>query len=184
MVLIQASSLQSLNTDAPEGGALQAIPTQNFAVGQFEITKDQFSFFASATNYEIEDDCYIYRDASWDDVTNISWKHPGYSQTGNHPVTCVNINDAIAYVRWISTKTGQKYHLLSEAEWAYMAEIDTKTDYSFGNDLSIICQYGNGADQASDFKWSNPNCNDGFGFKSAPVGSFLANKHKIYDTIG
>ena len=40
---------------------------------------------------------------------------------GNRPVIEVSWNDAQAYVKWLSRKTGHTYRLLSEAEWEYAA---------------------------------------------------------------
>ena len=40
---------------------------------------------------------------------------------GDRPVTDVSWEDAQHYVRWLSAKTGEKYRLLSEAEWLYVS---------------------------------------------------------------
>ena len=40
---------------------------------------------------------------------------------GKQPAMNVSWNDAKAYVAWLSSKTGGKYRLLSEAEWEYAA---------------------------------------------------------------
>jgi formylglycine-generating enzyme required for sulfatase activity len=42
-----------------------------------------------------------------------SWRDPGYSQTGSHPVACINFGDAEAYIEWLSAKTGKTYRLLT-----------------------------------------------------------------------
>ena len=40
---------------------------------------------------------------------------------GTRPAINVSWDDAQGYVRWLSRETGQRYRLLSEAEWEYVA---------------------------------------------------------------
>ena len=47
-------------------------------------------------------------------------RHHPYDQgwgRGDRPVINVSLDDAQAYVRWLSQETGERYRLLSEAEW-------------------------------------------------------------------
>jgi formylglycine-generating enzyme required for sulfatase activity len=50
----------------------------------------------------------------------------------NRPVIEVDWNDAQAYVSWLSRKSGQRYRLLSEAEWEYAARAGNQSRWSFG----------------------------------------------------
>ncbi len=113
-----------------------------------------------------------------------SYLNPGYSQTDTHPVTCVNWNDVKSYVKWLSKTTGKTYRLLSEAEWEYVARGGTSTRYSFGDNSSDLCDYGNGADKSTDYSWRNTSCNDGFGIQTSSVGSFKPNPLGLYDVHG
>ena len=54
---------------------------------------------------------------------------------GRRPAINVSWNDARAYVRWLSGRTGKEYRLLSESEWEYAARAGTTTRYWWGNDI-------------------------------------------------
>ena len=55
---------------------------------------------------------------------------------GNRPVIDVSWNDAQEYVRWLSEVTGEKYRLLSESEWEYVARAGTTGPFHTGSTIS------------------------------------------------
>ena len=55
----------------------------------------------------------------------------------DYPVVNVSWGDAVAYTRWLSTKTGQDYRLPSESQWEYAARGGTTTVYPFGDTIDI-----------------------------------------------
>ena len=63
--------------------------------------------------------CWVWDagEGKWKKERGRSWEDPGFEQGGQHSVVCVSWEDAKAYVKWLSGKTGQEYRLLSEAEW-------------------------------------------------------------------
>ena len=55
---------------------------------------------------------------------------------GSRPVINVSWEDAQEYVRWLSDRTGERYRLLSESEWEYVARAGTTTPFHFGETIS------------------------------------------------
>ena len=108
---------QTSNVEHPQR---QIILFQPFEVGRFEITREQFKFFLDSSDYPSPH-------SVWDDPRY-------YAQRADHPAAHVSWSDAQAYVEWLKEETGdQRYRLLSEAEWEYVARAGTTSMYSFGD---------------------------------------------------
>ncbi len=123
-----------------------------FAIGKYEVTFDEFDLFARMTGRALPDD--EGRGRGRNPVVNVSWE------------------DATAYVRWLSERTGQRYRLPSEAEWEYAAGKTGLNLYWWGN-LP-------GQGRANCY-----NCGSEWDAKTtAPVGSFAANALGLHDTSG
>lgn len=182
------SDIESGLAAANEGPQHKATIKQPFAVGRFEVTRDQYAAFVAGSGYKGSNRCYTFEHNSPQERTDRSFLTPGYAQDGNHPAVCVSWADAEAYVEWLSQTTGKSYRLLSEAEFEYVARAGSASRYSFGNDPGEICKFANGADQSAktaglpaDAPYMN--CTDGFPF-TAPVGSFAPNNFGLHDLIG
>ena len=188
MVVIPAGSFRmgdlSGAGDDDEKPVHQVTIPKSFAVGKYEVTRDMYAEFVRSTNRRPGDGCYFYDGVNFNQESSKGWQYPGYEQTDRDPVACINWDDAKAFVSWMSRKTGKHYRLLSESEWEYAARAKSTSKYSFGNSESSLCQYANGADNSTRFSWKNTSCNDGFGNKTAPVGSFLANTFGLHDMQG
>jgi formylglycine-generating enzyme required for sulfatase activity len=169
-----------------QGPVRQVTIGYRFAVGRTEITNAQYAAFVKASGHKNETPCNMWNGQRVVPTPGISWENPGYPYLPNQPVGCVSWNDAKAYVAWLSQKTGQKYRLLSEAEWEYAARAGTKGLYIWGDDETKACQFANVYDEAARDP-SRPfppvSCNDGFA-KAAPVASLKPNGFGLHDMTG
>jgi sulfatase modifying factor 1 len=169
-------------------GPVHSVSVKAFALGKTEITRGQFAEFVKQSGYDTGDKCWTLENGKYQERIG-SWREPGFPQNDNHPVTCINWNDATAYAKWLSSKTGKKYRLPTEAEWEFAARGNTKTSRYWGNNPDKACRYANGADNTALAKiagarsWSMHNCTDGFAY-TAPVGRFRPNAFGLYDMLG
>ncbi len=139
----------------------------SFALSKHEVTRGQFAAFVAATGYDTPGGCVGWGSGSWRDQDG---------QNDDHPVVCVNWDDAQAYVRWLSRETRKRYRLASESEWEYAARAGTTTPWYWGARAEDRCGYANGHD-------SDDGCDDGWA-RTAPVGSFRANGFGLHDMAG
>ena len=144
-----------------------------FAVGVYEVTFDEWEA--------------CVRGGGCEDIGYEDWGR------GTHPMINVSWDDAQGYVRWLSRETGQRYRLLSEAEWEYVARAGTGTARYWGDSAAAQCRYANGAD-AAHVPWRQEidslydssyaaRCSDGYGY-TAPVGSYEPNAFGLHDILG
>ena len=161
---------------------------QTIAIGRFEVTRDQFAAFITASGFAPSNRCFTFEQNLPREREGRSYLVPGYAQDGNHPAVCVSWNDAQAYVDWLSKTTGKAYRLLSEAEFEYAARAGNTLPYAFTDNPADLCRYVNGADQSArnaglpeDAPYMT--CSDGYPF-TAPVGALKANGFGLSDLIG
>lgn len=128
-------------------------------------------------------DTLNYRDAM------ASWRMPGFAQTKNSPVVCVDHRQARLFIDWLNALVGaERYRLPTEAEWEYAARAGTHAVSYWGEDLSRACAYENVGDQTFDeYYFTYPihhfPCRDDF-IWTAPVGCFAPNPFGLYDMLG
>jgi len=173
----------------PSGMRLPLHPvriTRQFALGEFLVTRKQYATFVEQTGrggsgcFATPPDMPLLKF----DVAR-SWRDPGFAQADDHPVVCVSWDDAIAYVSWLSKKTGQNYRLPTEAEWEYAGRAGSVTGRYFGD--APICEFANVRDRSKRLVYSAGQffneCDGGFS-NTSPVGSFPPNGFGLYDMIG
>ena len=161
-----------------------------FALGRTEVTVGEWRRFVGETGHSTGGSCRIYEGGKWESRSGLGWDNPGFDQGEDHPVVCVNWNDAQAYVEWVNGKSGgSAYRLPSESEWEYSARGGTVTARYWGDDAGATeqCRYVNGHDAASKrvngFLWQEASCDDGFA-QTSPVGRYGKNGFGLSDTLG
>ncbi len=171
-----------------EGPQHRVFIKRRFALSRTEVTRGEFNSFVKSANYALENRCYTLEDGVAEERADRSYRNPGFDQTADHPVVCVDWSDAKAYVEWLSHVTGQPYRLPTEAEYEYAARAGSESRYGFGDDPAELCKFVNGADGSAksaglpgdlDFL----DCTDGYVY-TAPVGSFPANAFGLFDLQG
>jgi formylglycine-generating enzyme required for sulfatase activity len=129
----------------------------------------------------------------WESAPGINWRHDAQGNERpfsaySYPVIHVSWNDARAYCAWLSKKTGDHYHLPSEAQWEYAARSRGKEVlYSWGNQENDGKSEGNLADETGKTQMKHlfikEGYDDGYAYTS-PVGSFPPNALGAYDMTG
>jgi formylglycine-generating enzyme required for sulfatase activity len=164
---------------------------REFMLAQYAVTRGEFAAFVTETGYEPHRGCNVHHGEQWFYDEKLSWRDPGFAQTDQHPVVCVDYEAAQRYVQWLSRKAGKTYRLPSEAEWEYSARAGTTTARFWGDGREDACQFAN----VSDFDWAEAlewdkarkdkvfQCSDRFA-ATAPVGSFRPNAFGLYDMLG
>ncbi len=91
-----------------------------------------------------------------------SWGHHGY------PAIDVSILSVQMYCRWLSSKTGKKYRLPTEAEWEYACRAGSAVNTPLpAAKLGQIAWYADNSDE-----------------RTHPIGKKLPNAWKLYDMYG
>ncbi len=158
------------------------------AVGVYEVTQEEYGRFVEETSHGSGLACWTVVNGRFGLRPGLDWENPGFPQTSRHPAVCVSWDDAQAYVRWLSGKTGEEYRLPTEAEWEYLVRAGSTNRFSYGDDpgYARLCEHANVADQAAKDRYSWRRvaaCRDDFPH-SAPVGSFTGNGFGLHDLHG
>ena len=170
-----------------EGPQHRVTIPEPFAVGKYEVTRGEFAQFVRATGHSTGNSCRKYEHGKWEGRSGRGWEDPGFRQDGREPAVCVSWGDAKAYVGWLSRKTGERYRLLSEAEWEYAARAGIRTSRYWGDNVSAQCDHANGYDRTAaaelDYDRNSAPCRDG-SVHTARVGRYGENGFGLSDMLG
>lgn len=175
----------TIDRSAGEGPKRRVQIGYDLAVARHELTRAQWQEFTAASGYATEAGCQFY-DGHYGYVMEHDWRTPGYPQRVNHPVVCVSVKDAEAYVGWLSGRTGRAYRLPSSVEFEYFNRAGADTPWFWGTSSTAACEYSNIGDNGiKPFypKQGVHNCSDDYLY-TAPVGSFKPNAFGLFDTVG
>jgi formylglycine-generating enzyme required for sulfatase activity len=149
-----------------------------FAVGRHAVTRSQFAAFVKATGHKAEG-AYKWTGSEFKHDPKVSWRDPGFPQDDSHPVTCVNWDDAKAYVSWLASVTGKPYRLLTEAEWEYVARAGTTTPFWWGSSITPAQ-----ANYDGNYVYKGGGGKGKYREGTVPVGDFAANPWGLYNVHG
>ena len=143
-----------------EGPQREVTITEPFAVGVYEVTFGEWDACVS------EGGCNGYQPPG-----------EGWGR-GGRPVINVSWDDARAYVTWLSQRTGERYRLLSESEWEYVARAGTMEPFHTGATIS--------ADQANyDSSYTYGSGQKGrYRGRTVQVGTFSPNAFGLHEVHG
>ena len=201
MVYIKGGTFDMGSTEGEEDEKpVHTVTVSGFSMAKYETTVREFAQFVAETNYKTDAEKHN-SSRMWSPMTNkvgdsigINWQYGAdcvklMSGMYNHPVVHVSHNDAVAYCKWLTKKTGKTYRLPTEAEWEYAKGNGSKhTKYSWG-DGEPTGLVGNVADETFQQKFTNFDWKrfkaytDGYSY-TAPVGSFKSNINGLHDMTG
>jgi len=164
MVYIPAGEFTMGSNDGLSGEKpVHKVYLDGYWMGKYPVTKGQGS--------------WQYWKGEWIVRLDGSWENTYFVQGEDHPVVSISWNDAMAYCRWLSDKTGLEFTLPSAAQWEKGARSSDERRYPWGNerpdgtranyaDINFWKKYDNS-------RLADKNINDGY-TETSPVGSFPA----------
>ena len=153
MVAIPAGGfMMGLGSHEPEAAPAHHVDIRAFAIGQVPVTVSEWKACVEAKGCNSVPRMRVSEDRT--PVHNLSW------------------DDAGQYIGWLSSVSGHRYRLPSEAEWEYAARGGTTTRYWWGDAVGV----------------SLANCTDCGGtqdmYGPLPVDALRPNPFGLYDMLG
>jgi formylglycine-generating enzyme required for sulfatase activity len=191
-----------MGAEEGEPGEVSERPARNIrferglAVSRFEITVGEFRRFVLASGHRSRSTrrgystAYDERSGNFVRRGNVDWQsdYTGNRAADSLPVVHVSAKDAMAYAQWLSEQTGQRYRLLSEAEFEYALRAGGRGLYPWGGGTppDNTGNFTGALDKSpSGRRWRNAFAGYGDGaWGPAPVGRYAANAFGLHDVDG
>jgi formylglycine-generating enzyme required for sulfatase activity len=150
-----------------------------FAIGKCAVTVSEYLAAVKAggcrpPEWMEEESNYNARTGSEDHYKALG----GALTAKGHPIVGVSWDDANAFAKWLSAKTGSAYRLPSEAEWEYACRAGTRTAFWWGDTISTAQANYNGNETYLDGPKGE------YRQKTLPVDSFEPNPWGLYQVHG
>jgi formylglycine-generating enzyme required for sulfatase activity/class 3 adenylate cyclase len=133
---LMGSPADEVGREPDEGPQRRIAITAPFATGRGAVTVRQFEAFVRDSGHASTNTCRAFVAGAWAERSDYSFRNPGFPQTPDHPVVCVNWSDATAYAAWLSSKTGARYRLPSEAEREYFTRAGSTGAFWWGDRIN------------------------------------------------
>jgi formylglycine-generating enzyme required for sulfatase activity len=176
MVEVKGGTFQMGSDDGESNEKpIHRVTLSDFSIGKFEVTNAQFCQFLNEKGNQSEEKVeWVDLKSSYsNEKCRIQAQGKGFIvEKGyeDYPIIYVNHYGAIAYAQWLSSKTGKKYRLPTEAEWEYAARGGNRSKgfiYSGSNTVGDVAWYYNNSDN-----------------KSHSIGGKKANELGLHDMSG
>jgi hypothetical protein len=99
-------------------------------------------------------------------------KNPSNFKGDQYPVENVSWDDAVEFCKKLSTRTGKRVRLPTEAEWEYACRAGSKTRFYYGDDANYV--------SLADYAWYDKNSKG----KTHPAGQKKPNDWGLFDMHG
>ncbi len=147
----------------PDEGPVREVQVNDFWMAEVEVTWNEYLAFFNATSSQgRKESQLVNQEEEVDGITGATppWGAPdqGWGM-GMRPAITMTHHAAETYCRWLSSVTGKKYRLPTEAEWEYAARGGTQGPYFFD---------GSPKDYETDGIW-----NKLFGADTAVINSYV-----------
>ena len=162
-----------------EGSEQKKVTIENdFYIGKYPVTVAEYMHFVNDVKKHYPEWLEEGNEYNIKTGTNDLYKKMPNLQNPNAPIVGISWNDAVAYCKWLSEKTGDNYRLPREAEWEYSCRAGTKTKWSFGDSEkeldNYVWYYGNSYNLEEKHK----------NYSIQEVGKKLPNPWGLYDVHG
>jgi len=147
------------------------IPAGRFTMGSPDSEKDHQPYEGPQHEVTIGKAFYMgVYEVTQEQYEAVIGSNPSRFKGASNPVERVSWDDAVAFCKKLSAKTGKTVRLPTEAEWEYACRAGSKTRFCFGDDDSDLGGYA----------WYRSNSDA----KTHPAGAKKPNAFGLYDMHG